>query len=106
MDLVVCPSASSKWELLSGSLNKVARQVRAQPGRAEMLCYSVTTCLFVGTVPPRGSYTTYLLPPTTIHRSIIWLLYTVLGHHFNLARSNFQGLLTVPVATEPVKILL
>lgn len=27
MDLVVCPSASSKWEPLSSSLNKVARQV-------------------------------------------------------------------------------
>lgn len=64
MDLVVCPSASSKWEPLSSSLNKVARQVRAQPGRAEMLCYSVTTCLFVGTVPPSLPIppTSYLLP--------------------------------------------
>lgn len=66
MDLVVCPSASSKWEPLSSSLNKVARQVRAQPGRAEMLCYSVTTCLFVGTVPPSLPIppTSYLLPPS------------------------------------------
>lgn len=70
MDLVVCPSASSKWEPLSSSLNKVARQVRAQPGRAEMLCYSVTTCLFVGTVPPSLPIPPTSYPPTRLPPSI------------------------------------
>lgn len=64
MDLVVCPSASSKWEPLSSSLNKVARQVG--PSLVARRC-CVTVLQRVCSWVPYLLASLYHLPPTSYH---------------------------------------
>lgn len=67
MDLVVCPSASSKWEPLSSSLNKVARQVG--PSLVARRC-CVTVLQRVCSWVPYLLASLYHLPPRLLPPSI------------------------------------